>query len=252
MPESHPADAQDWGSTFQGVVDGWLFSDVDGPLPPVAILPLENPDLYDRTDWAKRVETLRDYRSVSVAHYRGHEFAVFTAKLGAPAAAMAVQAAAARGVRTLIGVGYCGAVADTLSCGDLLVPTGAVAADGTSRAYCAERYPAVADHQLVRALHDTAPGTLHDGVVLSLDAVFTQDSALVERCRALRVSGIDMETSAVLTVARLNGVRAATVLVASDHPGLGVPTDGALLGAGSARAMELVLKAVTGRVAELD
>ncbi|MFF3505576.1 hypothetical protein [Streptomyces sp. NPDC003247] len=252
MPESRPADAQDWGVTFPGVVDGWLFSDVDGPLPPVAILPLENPDLYDRTGWAKRVDVVRDHRSVSIARHRGHEFAVLTAKLGAPAAAMAVQAAAARGVRILIGVGYCGAVADSLSCGDLLVPTGAVAADGTSAAYCAERYPAVADHQLVRALHDTAPGTLHDGLVLSLDAVFTQDSALVDRCRVLRVSGIDMETSAVLTAARLNDVRAATVLVASDHPGLGVPTDGALLSAGSDRALELVLGAVTSHVAELD
>lgn len=252
MPESRPADTQDWGTTFRGVVDGWLFSDVDGPLPAVAILPLENPDLYDRADWAKRVEIVREHRSVSIARHHGHEFAILTAKLGAPAAAMAVQAAAARGVRTLIGIGYCGAIADTLTCGELLVPSGAVAADGTSTAYCAERYPAVADHQLVRALHDTAPGTLHDGLALSLDAVFTQDSALVERCRVLRVSGIDMETSAVLTVARLNGVRAATVLVASDHPGLGVPTVGALISAGSDRAMELVLEAVTGRVAELD
>ena len=118
----------DWGTTFRGVVDGWLFPDVDGPLPPAAVLPLENPDLHDRSDWAKRVEAVRGYRSVSVARHRGHEFAVLTAKLGAPAAAMAVQAAAARGVRTLIGVGCCGAVADTLTCGELLVPSGAVAA----------------------------------------------------------------------------------------------------------------------------
>jgi uridine phosphorylase len=252
MPDTPPADPQDWGLTFRSVVDGWLFSDIEGPLPPVAILPLENPDLYDRATWAKRVETVREHRSVSIARHRGREFAVLTAKLGAPAVAMTVQAAAARGVRTLIGIGYCGAIASTLTCGDLLAPSGAVAADGTSAAYCAERYPAVADHRLLQALHATAPGSLHDGLVLSLDAVFTQDSALVERCRALRVSGIDMETSALFTVARLNGVRAATVLVASDHPGLGVPTDGTLLGAGGERAVDVVLEAVTGRVAELD
>ncbi|MEU9375771.1 hypothetical protein AB0D94_18580 [Streptomyces sp. NPDC048255] len=252
MPDVLPGDVPEWGSTFKAIADGWLFSDVDGPLPPVAILPLENPDLYDRADWEKRVEIERHHRSVSIARHGGRRIAILTAKLGAPAAAMAVQAAAARGVRTLIGLGYCGAIEDGLGCGDLLVPTGAVAAEGTSIAHTRERYPAVADHRLVRALHDSAPGTLHDGLVYSLDAVFTQDSGLIERCRRLRVSGIDMETSAVLTVARLSGVRAATVLVASDHPGLGLHTDGTLLGAGMDRAMGLALEAVTGRAAELD
>ncbi|MFD9454269.1 hypothetical protein ACFWBC_14420 [Streptomyces sp. NPDC059985] len=245
MPDAPTGDRPDWGTAFRSIADDWLFADVDGPLPAEAVLPLENPDLYDSGVWDKHLKIEERYRTVSIGVYAGRRIAVLNAKLGAPAAAMAIQAAAGRGVRSLVGVGYCGAVADDLRCGDLLVPTGAVSADGTSAALCPGRYPAVADHQLVRALHDTAPGTLRDGLVHTLDAVYTQDSALVEECRRTGVSGIDMETAAVLTAARLSGMRAATLLVASDHPGLGLPTDGALIGAGFDRAMGLALEALT-------
>ncbi|MGW2475144.1 phosphorylase family protein [Streptomyces sp. NPDC001665] len=236
---------QDWGTVFGGIADGWLFSDLDGSLPATVVLPLENPDLYDPVVWEKKAEVVSRHRSVTVLRHRGATFGVLTAKLGAPAAAMAVQAAAARGVRSLFGVGYCGAIADAIGCGDLVVPTGAVSADGTSRAYCPERYPAVADHSLVSLLKQVTGGQVHDGLVHSLDAVLTQDSALVDRCRATHVDALDMETSAVLTVARLHGVRAATVLVASDHAGAGRHTDGDLLDAGTRRAVDVVLEAVS-------
>ncbi|MFE9439892.1 hypothetical protein ACFYO2_12905 [Streptomyces sp. NPDC006602] len=252
MSEDPYESTEDWGVTFRGIADGWLFSDVVGQLPGVVVLPLENPDLYDRTDWEKKVAIEGHHRSVSIARHRGRRFGILSAKLGAPAAAMAVEAAAARGVHTLIGMGYCGAIAPEINCGDLVVPTGAVAGDGTSAAYCSERYPAVADHSLVTALRQASGGRMHDGLVHSLDAVLTQDSALVERCRRLRVSAIDMETSAVLTVARLRQVRAATVLVASDHPGRGIYTDPVMLTAGSRSAVEVVLEAVSNLAAELD
>jgi uridine phosphorylase len=205
-------------------------------------MPLENPDLFDIAEWEKRVDIKQRYRSVTTATYRGRPLSILSARLGAPAAAMTIEAAARRGVRTLIGLGFCGAIAADLGCGDLLVPSGAVAADGTSAGYCAERYPAVADRQLTGTLHRLA-GNLHDGLVYSLDAVFAQDDALIDRCRKLRVSAIDMETSAVLTVARLQGVRAATILVASDHPGQGLRTDGELLSVGAERAIGLALTA---------
>lgn len=264
MPDATPG-RPDWGTTFRQVADGWLFSDVDGKLPETVILPLENADLYDPSLWDGKVDIEQCHRSITFARHGGVGFGILSPKLGAPAAAMAIEAAADRGVRTLIGLGFCGAIAPDLRCGDLLVPTGAVAGDGVSAAYCPERYPAVADRALVAALHesaahaappaDAAPDdrlVLHDGLVHSIDAVFLQDSALIERCRALRVAGLDMETSAVLTVARICGIRAATILVASDHPGLGIPTDGPRLSEGARRAMDVALRVVSGDHPELD
>lgn len=241
MPERAASGSRPWGETIGTVVDGWLFSDVKGELPDAAILPLENPDLYNPSQWSEHLEIDQKYKSVTIARFRGREIGVLTPKLGAPAVAMTLDAVAARGVKTVIGVGFCGGIADGLHCGDVLVPTAAVSADGTSPAYVPERFPAVADRRLATLAHELGPDN-HDGLVYSLDAVCTQDDALIDRCRALTVAGIDMETAAAFTVGRLNGLRVATILVVSDHPGRGEQTDPARLLEGVGRAIRLSLE----------
>lgn len=52
-------------------------------------------------------------------------------KFGAPAAALAVDLLAGRGVREVLGIGFCGGVDPALRCGDLFVPEAAVSSDGT-------------------------------------------------------------------------------------------------------------------------
>jgi len=238
--------AGEWQETMRGIVDDWLFSDVPGRLPDTVVLPLENPDLYDPSPWLAALEVERTGRSVTIGTLQDRQVGILTPKLGAPAAAMAVEAAAHRGVRRIVGIGYCGGVSAHLSCGDLLIPYAAVAGDGTSTSYLPERYPAVADPDLYCALRRLDAKAI-GGMVWSLDAVLMQDAAFVRRCRQLRVDGVDMETAAVLTVARLRGVSAATVLVVSDHPGRGERTDTARLSAGTKRAIELVTAAVGSR-----
>lgn len=224
-------------------MDGWLYDDVRGDLPDTVILPLENPHLYDRNVWASVLDVEQRARCVTIGAYHGRRIGVLAPTLGAPAAAMAVDAAADRGVRTVFGLGFCGAVAADLECGQVLVPFAAVAGDGTSPTYVPERYPAVADVGLVAAA-TAADVAVRTGIVWSTDGVLTQDSRFVRRCVALGVSGVDMETAAVLTVARLRGIRALTALVASDHLGHCRPTDGARLSTGVATATDLVLRLV--------
>lgn len=204
MADAFPHPRAPWGETFRQVADGWLFSDLPETLPAVGLLPLENPDSVEQSAWAQYLDVGKHYRSVSTGTFKGSPVALFTPKLGAPAAAMLVDAAAQRGLRVLIGLGYCGAISDRLTCGDLLAPSAALSGDGTSGSYAPARYPAVADLGLLTALHAADPN-LHDGLVHSLDAVYTQDDALVDDCARLRVDALDMETSAVLTVARLRG-----------------------------------------------
>ena len=66
------------------------------------------------------------------------------------------------------------------------------------------------------------------------------------RARALGVGVVDMETAAVLTVARLRGVRAVPVLVVSDHPGRGECAECDALTGGVRAATDAVLAAVGG------
>jgi uridine phosphorylase len=232
----------EWAATFRDVVVGWLFDDLRGPLPATLLLPLENPDLHHRESWDAALSVEQRCRSITVGTVAGRRVGVLTSKMGAPAVAMTVDAAAGLGAKVVVGVGFCGGISHRLGCGDLLVPAGAVTGDGTSAGYVPERYPAVADRRLATMLIDAGGAGTHEGLVWSLDAALMEDSAFVMRATELGVDAVDMETAALLTVARLRGMRACGVLVVSDHPGHGRRADPTLLAPGIRRSMELAFE----------
>jgi Phosphorylase superfamily len=122
----------DWSDRIRRIADDWFFSDVpDTPLPETFILPLENPDLYDRDLWSAHLDIEWKSRCVTVGMYRDRPVGVMSPKLGAPAAAMAVDLLAGRGVTEILGIGFCGGIDPALCCGDLFVPEAAVSSDGT-------------------------------------------------------------------------------------------------------------------------
>ncbi|MCH5735348.1 nucleoside phosphorylase, partial [Salmonella enterica] len=56
------------------------------------------------------------------------------------------------GVNTLIRIGSCGALQDSLALGDVIIAHGAVADDGASKTYAPASYPACADPYLTATL----------------------------------------------------------------------------------------------------
>ena len=99
---------------------------------------------------------------------------------GAPQAADTVETLAALGVQNIIAVGMCGAFDDKLRVGEVIAPEKAFVEEGTSLHY----------YESIRA---SAPD---EGAV-----------------------GVDMETSAVFSISRCLGLRAAALLMVSDiHP----------------------------------
>jgi uridine phosphorylase len=111
--------------------------------------------------------------------------------------------------------------------GDLVITTGAVRGEGTSGEYVREEYPAVADHAVVSALIAAAERLGYDyhcGVTLSTDSFYAGQArpgfegfeaagseTLLDDLRAANVKNIEMEASAVLTLANLYGLRAGAV-----------------------------------------
>jgi purine-nucleoside phosphorylase len=79
-------------------------------------------------------------------------------------------------------------------------------------------------------------------VVWSTDALLRETSALVNHWAKHGVIGVDMEAGALFTVARLLGLRAVSILVASDNPFLGVETDVSKLSTGMRAAIDLALE----------
>jgi len=180
----------------------------------------------DRWDEAETVATHREYRTATGA-YEGEPVSVTSTGIGSPSAAIAVEELARVGAETFLRVGSCGAIHPEISVGDLVITTGAVRGEGTSEEYVRPDYPAVADHAVVSALVAAAERLGYDyhcGVTLSTDSFYAGQArpgfegfeapgtdSLLDDLRAANVKNIEMEASAVLTLANLYGLRAGAV-----------------------------------------
>jgi uridine phosphorylase len=90
--------------------------------------------------------------------------------MGGPSAAIVLEELIDLGARRIVRVGTCGALADGLELGGLLVADGVLAEDGTSRALGASGTIAP-DPGLTRALAAAAPGS-RSGLVVSSDLFY--------------------------------------------------------------------------------
>jgi DeoD family purine-nucleoside phosphorylase len=131
--------------------------------------------------------------------------------MGGPSAAIVLEELIALGARRIVRVGTCGALAPQLALGELIVPDGVLAGDGTSRALGAagvlEPDPALRD-----AL---APGATR-GLVVSSDLFYDPDPARAAGWAAEGALAVEMEAATLLAVAARHGVAAACVLAVSD------------------------------------
>jgi uridine phosphorylase len=168
----------------------------------------------------------REYRTAT-GEADSTPLSVTSTGIGSPSAAIAVEELARCEAETLIRVGSCGALHEETAVGDLIITTGAVRQEGTSDEYVRESYPATADHRVVGALVAAAEElgyAYHVGLTCSTDSFYAGQSrpgfegfeaaGSAERLDALREAGVlnlEMEASAILTLAQLYGLRAGAV-----------------------------------------
>lgn len=128
----------------------------------------------------KRCEKIAAYFESPVLIADSREFVTYTGTLegtlvsvtstgiGGPSASIAMEELAECGADTFIRVGTCGGMDINVKSGDLVIATGAIRMEGTSREYAPIEFPAVADLEIVNALVQSA-ATLgfpyHTGVV---------------------------------------------------------------------------------------
>ncbi len=139
--------------------------------------------------------------------------------MGAPAAANALEMAAANGARRVVLFGACGGVDAALGVGELLVAPAAVRGEGTSRYYAPIELPAVCDADLSEALWREAlrlPVTAHRGLVFTTDAGYRQGPEIYDAYRGL-VLGVECECAAAAVVARRLGLALGAVFFCTDN-----------------------------------
>ncbi|MBO6215880.1 MAG: uridine phosphorylase [Lachnospiraceae bacterium] len=109
----------------------------------------------------------------------GEKVSVCSTGIGGPSAAIAIEELAACGADTFIRVGTCGGIQTEVKSGDIIIATGAVRMEGTSREYAPIEFPAVPTLEVVNALVSAAEElelTYHTGVIQSKDSFYGQHS----------------------------------------------------------------------------
>lgn len=150
----------------------------------------------------------------------GGAVTIVTFPIGAPAAIAMFEEMTACGMRTLITTGAAGSLQPDAPIGSIVVPASAIREEGTSHHYAPHDEPAEADALLltdIRAALDARSIPYREGVNWTTDAIYREHRQKVDLYRRAGVITVDMELSALFTVARVRDVRCAAIVAVSDE-----------------------------------
>lgn len=187
----------------------------------------------------KRCEKIAQYLDDAVLVADSREYVTYTGFLnnvkvsvtstgiGGPSAAIALEELVKAGADTFIRVGTCGGIQTNIIGGDLIIATGAVRNEGTSKEYAPIEFPAVANHTIINTLETAAISlnmNYHIGIVQCKDSFYGQHSPEImpvnyelqtkwEAWKKLHVLASEMESAALFVVASYLNVRCGTILL---------------------------------------
>ena len=182
-------------------------------------------------DTAEVVAHNREYKTMT-GKYKGRSVSVTSTGIGCPSTAIAVEELANIGAKTFVRMGTSGAMQDFTRVGDKVIATGAVRYEGTSVQYMPIEFPAVASHDMVTALVNSASDAklnYHTGIVQSKDSFYGQHSPeempiaseLLQKWDAWVKGGVlcsEMEAATLFVVGSYRKLRTgAVLLVAGDQ-----------------------------------
>lgn len=157
----------------------------------------------------------------------GEKVSVTSTGIGGPSSAIALEELVNVGADTFIRVGTCGGMEVNVKGGDVVIATGAIRMEGTSKEYAPIEFPAVADLDITNALVTAAKNLnyeYHTGVVECKDSFYGQHSPdrmpvsyeLMNKWEAWKRLGClasEMESAALFIVASTLKVKAGSVFL---------------------------------------
>ena len=163
--------------------------------------------------------------------YRGERVSVQGSGMGQPSLAIYVNELLREyDVRSIVRVGSCGALSEKLAVRDLVIASGACTDSSMNHLrFEGLDYAPVADFDLLRAAYDAAIARRLDvatrvGLLLSSDSFYSPRPELTSRMVEYGVLAVEMEASALYTLAAQHRRRALTVCTVSDHIVTGAET----------------------------
>ena len=157
--------------------------------------------------------------------YKNKKVSVQTTGMGCPSAAIVVEELIQLGVKTLIRIGTCGGIGESIKPLDIIAAVAASPLDGTTRTYLnAEPHAPFAAFEILNAAHSVAQQTNVKpifGGVASVDVFYNPFPDYVPKLRERGIIAVEMETSLIYYLANRNGLKAASFLLVSDIVGGG-------------------------------
>ena len=175
---------------------------------------------------AKLVADSREFVTYT-GYLEGEKVSVTSTGIGGPSASIAMEELVQCGADTFVRVGTCGGIDLDVRGGDIVIATGAVRMEGTSKEYAPVEFPAVSDFHITNALVEAAENLkipYHVGVVECKDSFYGQHAPqtkpvgyeLLNKWNAWVQCGClasEMESAALFVVASYRKVRIGTVLL---------------------------------------
>ena len=141
--------------------------------------------------------------------------------VGAPYAVMVLETLIAWGARRFVFWGWCGAISSEVAVGDIIVPTAAYVDEGTSLHYGVQAGSfSQANDQITTMIANelnNCDADYHHGTVWSTDAIFRETKEKVIRHQSNGILAVEMELSALFSVATYRQVEIGAILVVSDE-----------------------------------
>ena len=171
-------------------------------------------------DDAHHVSFNREY-NIYTGTLLGEKVSVCSTGIGGPSASIAMEELHNIGAHTFIRTGTCGGIALDVQAGDIVIATGAIRFEHTSREYAPIEYPAVSDFEVTHALWQASKALgnrTHTGIVQCKDSFYGQHDparmpvsyellAKWEAWKRLGVKASEMESAALFVIANALGCR---------------------------------------------
>ena len=168
----------------------------------------------------------REYTTYT-GYLEGVKVSVTSTGIGGPSASIAMEELHRCGADTFIRIGTCGGMQEEVQSGDVVIATGAIRMEGTSKEYAPIEFPAVPNLEITNALVEAAKEKgcrFHTGVVQCKDAFYGQHDPmsmpvgyeLMNKWNAWMKCGClasEMESAAIFIVGSTLRVRTGTVLL---------------------------------------
>jgi uridine phosphorylase len=187
---------------------------------PRVILPATD---YVRKQISKQLQ-LKSYGKTWRGEFNNSMISVVESMVGAPGAAMTMEALKRAEVSWIVRVDYCGGLTEDIEVGDIVLCDSAICGDGTTPHYLnsSEKYPQVtADMDLTSLIErdlESKDIKFHKGPIWTHDALFVEPPELIEKAKKHGAIAIDMETSVVFALGNLFSIPTESILVVTDKP----------------------------------